>query len=227
MKAFKKFTLRGVNFFFLIVLLSSCLEDNFTDISLDDSIQWEPNWSVPVGEASMTVENYFNSLAYIDSFPIDTFFVYFEDSLYRLDVPVIETEEEIDFSLSELASAPSNILYLKIKVITENSFPASVKNQVYFYGENGVLIDSLFSSSETLKPGTIDAENARVVPSREITEVEIDTTRIDNIFQTDQLRIKSAIQLSPDDMKAVTFKESYDIHIKMGLQARLSISPSF
>lgn len=227
MKVLKKFTLQGVNFFFLIILFSSCLEDNFTDVSIDNSIKWEPNWSVPVGEASMTVENYFNALPYIDSFPIDTFFVYFEDSLYRLNLPQIVIEEDVDFSLSELSTDPSGILFLRIKTIAENSFPASVKNQIYFYSGSGVLIDSLFESPETLNPGVVDSENNRVSPSKAIFKVELDTTRIDNIFRTDFFRIKSAIQISTDDMEAVTFKESYDIHVKMGLQARLSINPSY
>ena len=226
MKFIRIFTLQGVNFFLIIFLFAACIEDDFSDVALDESVRWQPDISFPLGEASLNVNNYFSSLSVIDTFPIDTFFVFFQDSLHRLNIPAIEITENINFAMKQVASDPSFINYLKIKIIIDNSYPTRISTQLYFNDGNDKILDSLFADRKLIQPAEVTDEGISTSPVRKIIEVELDASRIDEIYQTESLYLYGLVQLSNENLDKIHFYKSYNIKIQLGLQAGLDIEPS-
>ncbi|MCF8336230.1 MAG: hypothetical protein K9H65_06480, partial [Bacteroidales bacterium] len=95
MNRYKKVIPVGVIFFIISMVLCSCLEDNLTDIRLDDDTRWKPDLSLPVGEKRLNVNEYFEEFTQIED---ATFPVYYENSLYELDEYGIESEGVVEYS---------------------------------------------------------------------------------------------------------------------------------
>jgi hypothetical protein len=229
MKNGKLFLNRAFARFFWIVLFlvffSSCIEDDFTNISGDDSLNWTPDISVPIGEGDIKANHYFNAYSIPDSFPVDSFPVYYLDSLYYVPNVQIADTFHLNFSMDQFSERREDIVYLSIRLAIRNRYPTNAEGQVYLY--NGPqLLDSLFNQKLKIDPGKVNDENRVVEPSYKQTDVYCDSTKIDNLYRADHAVVYGAIYVTNENLEQIRFYEEYSVNIQMGLQGELRVEPS-
>lgn len=219
------FTRAAARFFSLMVLVFiffSCIDKDFLNVRTGEDLQWKPNLSVPLGEGSLSVSSFFSQYQLPDTFPGDTFPVYFEDSLYYLDNEYITDTVNVAFAMTNLSDQRDNIEFLSIRTVFKNEFPTECKAQVYLVDDDQV-IDSLLPVDFTLKPATVD-EDGQVI-KRSFTKLDIpcDSLRIDRLYLTDYMHVSLAIKTTHETLWQVQFYERYVSQIQLGIQAGLKI----
>ena len=101
----------------------SCLEKPVDDIRLDNQTAWKPDLSLPIGKDTIKVNNYFEKFTIIDSFPRGIFPVYYEDSLFELDVLQIKSTRIMQGSLSDYVDSLRYVEYLSLHIRVWNTYP--------------------------------------------------------------------------------------------------------
>lgn len=210
---------------FILTISFSCVEDDFTDISVDDSVKWTPDISVPVGEGNIEIDHYFDTYSVPDSFAVDTFPVYYLDSLYYVPKIQIADTFHLNFSMDQFSENRDNIIYLSIRLAIRNGYPTESESQVYLY--NGAqLLDSLFNKKLKIAPGKVNDESRVVKSSYKQLDVFCDSTKIDNLYKADHAVVYGAIYVSNKNLEQIRFYEEYKVNIQMGLQAELRVKTS-
>lgn len=216
--------------FFSLILLwwfifPSCIDDNYSDIVLDDSLNWKPDLSVPVGEGDVEVDSYFSHHNIADSIPVDSFPVYYEDSLYYLVEKHIQDTFHLNYSMNQFIEERDNIQYLSLRLAIRNGYPTKAESQIYlYYGPQ--LLDSLFSEKLVIEPGEVDEEQDVYRPSYQQRDVPLDSSQIDNLYQADHAVFHGAIYVSNESLNEIKFYEDYKVNAQIGLQAKLKVQPS-
>ena len=209
----------------LLFVLSSCIDDNYSDIEIDDSINWEPNISVPVGEGSIRVDSYFGHHTFPDSIPVDSFLVYYEDNLFYLTDKRIQDTFHLNFTMDEFIEERENIKYLSLRLAIRNGYPTKTETQVYlYYGRE--LLDSLFSEKLIIDPGKVNKKQNVYQPSYIQHDVSLDSSEIDNLYRADHAVFQGAIYVTNEKLEEVKFYEDYNVNAQIGLQAKLRVHPS-
>jgi|GEM_PF-2191344 len=216
-------------FFSLILLwwfiLPSCIDGNYSDIVIDDSINWQPDISVPVGEGNIEVGSYFNHHSFQDSIPVDSFPVYYEDSLFNLAEKRIQDTFHLNFTMDEFIEERENIQHLSLRLSLRNGYPTKTESQVYlYYGRQ--LLDSLFSEKLIIEPGEVDEGQNVYRPSYIQHDVSLDSSEIDNLYRADHAVFHGAIYVTNENLEEIKFYEDYKVNAQIGLQAKLKVQPS-
>jgi hypothetical protein len=207
------------------LFIAACVDDDFTDISVNDSTRWTPDISVPVGEGDVKVAHYFEDYESPVSYPVDSFLVYFEDSLYYLPDQQITDTFHLNFTMDQFSENKDNILYLSLRLVIRNGYPTQVGTQVFLYG-GSQLLDSLFSEELIVKPGKVNKQEQVVEPSYKKIDVECDSTTIDNLYKADRAIVYGSVSVTNENLEKVKFYEDYEVNIQMGVQAKLKVNPS-
>jgi hypothetical protein len=174
----------------------------------------------------LAVNDYFEDFAIVDTFPIDTFPVFYEDSLFFLNVIHIETSDSLEFNMESVSRQAENIEYLNIRLIIENGYPTSSLAQVFFENESGLLIDSLLPSRKFIKPGKVNEKEKVIESSYNKVNVEFNKSRIRSLYEADKIRFYASVLVTSDDLQTVKFYQEYKVKAKMGIQAKLKMEPS-
>ncbi len=216
-------------FFLLLVLwlfiLPSCIDDNYSDIVIDDSLNWKPDLSVPVGEGDVELNSYFEHHSFYDSIPLDSFLVYYEDSLYYLDKKRIQDTFHLNFSMNQFIEEKDKIQYLSLRLAIRNGYPTKTETQVYlYYGRQ--LLDSLFSEKLIIEPGEVDEEHNVYRPSYQQVDVPLDSSEINNLYKADHAVFHGGIYVTNESLEEIKFYEDYKVNAKIGLQAKLKVNPA-
>jgi hypothetical protein len=201
------------------------MDDGFTDISVDDSLNWTPDISVPVGEGDIKVDQYFDKYSLPGSFPVDTFPVYYMDSLYYVPKIQIADTFHLNYSMDKFSENRDNIVYLSLRLTTRNSYPTESKSQVYLY-QGPRLLDSLFNQKLRIDPGKVNDEYKVIESSYKQVDVYCDSTKIDNLYKADHAVVYGAISVTNENLEQIRFYEDYKVNVQMGLQAELKVKPS-
>lgn len=112
------------------------------------------------------MNNYFEKFTIVDSFPRGTFPVYYEDSLFELDVYQIKTTHTMQGSLSGYVDSVSYIDYLSLHIRVWNTYPTDGKVQVYFRNASEFIVNSLFDAPKNIDNGKPNPEGKVVQPNK-------------------------------------------------------------
>ncbi|MGM0530773.1 MAG: hypothetical protein ACQER7_05430 [Bacteroidota bacterium] len=220
----------GVIFFFMSMALFSCVEDNLTDIRWDRENHWKPDLSVPIGDDTVNVDNYFEQYQEFDDIPGTIFPLYYEDSLYRLVDSQIGTEDSLDYSLADHINSSRYIEYLSIHVRTWNTYPTKSRVQLYFRkmkDGNWIVLDSLFDAPKIIESGEVDEERKVIRPAKQEFNVALDQKQIDEIvYPSENLLVKAFISVTAEDLDTVRFDSDYEIRMEAAARVKLNIRPS-
>lgn len=211
--------------FFVLIFTSSCIDDDFKDITVDDSLKWTPDLSAPVGEGNIEIDHYFDAYSMPDSFPVDTFPVYYRDSLYNLPKLQIADTFHLNFSMDQFSENRDNIIYLSIRLAVRNGYPTETESQVYLY-KGSSLLDSLFKERLKISPGKVNEASEVIESSYEQVDVYCDSTKIDNLYKADHAVVYGAVSVKNENLEQIRFYEEYRVNVQMGLQAELKVKPS-
>ncbi|MBS3775302.1 MAG: hypothetical protein V5A47_03430 [Bacteroidales bacterium] len=220
----------GVILFFVSMALFSCVEDNFTDIRWDPEDHWKPDLSVPIGDDTVDVNNYFKQYREFGDMPGTIFPVYYEDSLYPLIDARIATEDSFDYSLANHISSSRYIEYLSIHLRTWNTYPTESRVQMYFRKKKDgdwIVLDSLFEASQIIESGEVDEENKVIRPAKQEFSAAFDQEQIDEIvYPSENLLVKAYISVTTEDLDTVRFYSDYAIRMEATARVKLNIRPS-
>lgn len=118
----------------------------------------------------------------------------------------------IDFSNFDAVSE------VEFKLVTENNLPMEVKLQGVFIDEQGVVIDSLFSQSESLiLAAPVDAEGEVLAPAKNTQYIPVGAEKFDRLRQAANLLIYAAFSTTENGTKSVKVYSDQDVRILMGM----------
>lgn len=230
MASLKRIIPIGVIFFFVSMALFSCVEDNLTDIRWDPEDHWKPDLSVPIGDDTVDVDNYFEQYQEFGDIADTIFPVYYEDSLYRLIDSQIGTEDSLDYSLADHINSSRYIEYLSIHVRTWNTYPTQSRVQLYFRkvkDGNWIVLDSLFDEPKTIESGEVDEERKVIRPAKQEFNATFDRKLIDEVvYPSENLLVKAYISVTAEDLDTARFYSEYEIRMEAAARVQLNIQPS-
>jgi len=223
--AFNRALARFFLFFLTGLLFSSCMEDNFANIKVGDSMKWEPSVSVPVGRGSLDVNNFFDTYQLPDSVALDSLPVFYEDSLYYISQIRIVDTFQIAFSMSNFSEERDYINRLAFRFTLRNGYPTKTESQVYFKSGTEIL-DSLFTEKLEIPPGNVDENQEVSQVSFYQKDIPFDSARIDELYKATEAVFWGAVFVTRDELSDIRFYKDYEVHVQMGVKAELNIVPS-
>jgi hypothetical protein len=112
-------------------------------------------------------------------------------------------------------------------VNTYNDFPLDVEMQLLFMDSSQVVIDSLFTNGQSfvLKGAPIGPAPAlrTSTPSHTVTEVFVDSERLNNLGKAKEMIIRGRLTTNNDGFDLVKVYQDYEIELKLGVKAKLQI----
>ena len=167
----------------------------------------------------MKLNSYFEHLSSYDSIPIDSFLVYYEDSLYYIDEKRIQDTFHLNFSMNQFIEEKDNIQHLSLRLTIRNGYPTKAETQVYLYYGRQVL-DSLFSEKLVIEPGEVNEEHNVFRPSYQQHDVPLDFSKINNLYRADHSVFHGWFYVTTESLEEIKLYEDYKVNAKIGLQAK-------
>ena len=223
MKGYRRIIPAGMISFLLMALFLSCVDDNYSDIRIDDSTRWKPDLSLPLGEGTLDVNDFFSGYSQIDSIPGDTSRVVFDDSLFNLHQVSIQTDYSFDYSLDQFIDSAAHIDRATIYIRVWNHYPTACRMQLYLNNEALEPVDSLFDEPARVDPGRINAEGIVTQPNKHLFEVALNRKDIETLFDAGNIRVAGEVFLFNDELEQVAFYSDYYIRLEAFLRVRLNI----
>lgn len=132
-------------------------------------------------------------------------------------------QDTIDFSLDTI----DNVESMKFKFNLLNGFPINAYMQVYLADSNHVVLDSLLQPMQRVIAAGITgpAPDYKVTtPTRKITEVTLDKSRLEKIFRTKYLILKAEVETANGGTTTVKIYSDYFIDVKIGTRTQLKVT---
>ncbi len=225
MTILKRIIPAGMIAFLLSIALFSCVEDNFENIRWDEADHWKPELSVPLGDGSVDVNNYFEQYNLPDFFPDDTFPVFYEDSRYSLIEGQIATRDSFEYSLADQINSSRYIEWMTVHFRVWNTYPTSGKVQVYFR-EGPTTLLTLFEEPKTIEAASPDEEGrVRRAVTQEF-EVVFDEEAIEHVYEGNNFLVEASISVTREDLDSIRFYEDYEIRMEAAAGVKLNVRPS-
>ena len=211
-------------FLFLSVLaFNSCIDDNFTDI--DTSITYDTDASLPLGNVSLLMESFMDTIILVPIPDDDTTLFFLYDSVYYYSPGKIKLSTSGYFSLAPFENDTVKITSLMFRTNAVNGIPAEIDHQLYFADTSNTIIDSLYSTGPMrIEPAPTDDEG-NVTGTYEIWKVENDLSpaMIDKISETQYIFLSAELIIPDSQHDTIPFYSSQDIWIQIGIRVGLKI----
>lgn len=223
----------------ILTVFISCIDENITNIS--DSLELNQSYSLPVGDVSYTINEYFKTLdtlqfdtVQVDTLQIDTLatplsdtidLVEFNDTLYANVKYLLDTSIDTEFDFGEINEDLEKIKAITFVFIVDNDFPTDTWTQVYFIDESENHIDSLFIDGPLLiSAPELDNDGFPVERPPEIKVCPISDNLIDNMASIRFIRIFSIVRTIRPDVDIVKFYSEYNIDFHIGVRVELQFN---
>lgn len=145
-----------------------------------------------------------------------------EDSYFLVSVDVelplngsvnnLVLQDTIDVDLTDLEDATS----AEFKNVIANDFPADISIQSYFFTEDGVLIDSLFTDRLLMPAAAVGADGKAGNGAEVITYENFDEARLLNVQKTKKMLVNVKINTEQASNGPLWIFNSYGINFKVG-----------
>ncbi len=159
----------------------------------------------------------------------ENFFIHRDARLkgqFAMDIPLalefngFKLEEEFTFDGGSIAEAEAAVFLLRV----DNGFALDAATQVYFYDNQGELLDSLFTAPETIVAAPeVDDFGVATSSVEKVTEIVLDPTQIATIAKSRSARVE--LKLYSATTGAQFTKLFYDNSIGVKLGARVTVKP--
>ena len=142
--------------------------------------------------------------------------------------------DTIEIPLDEVDNLADNIERGLLRINTVSQFPVDGILKLYFADENYNVLDSVLTDGSFLiRSGVVaettpfDGNTFRVVaPTQTNTDVELDSTRINNLFQSKYLFLSSDLTSSNDAQNNIKVFTDDNIEVRIGLRVKLKADPT-
>ena len=212
-------------FLFLSVLaFNSCIDDNFTDI--DTSITYDTDASLPLGNVSLLMESFMDTIILVPIPDDDTTLFFLYDSVYYYSPGKIKLSTSGYFSLAPFENDTVKITSLMFRTNAVNGIPAEIDHQLYFANADSIVIDSLYSLGPMkIEPAPTD-DDGNVTQPYEIWEEDsppFSEEMIDKISETQYIFLSAELIIPDSQHDTIPFYSSQDIWIQIGIRVGLKI----
>jgi len=127
--------------------------------------------------------------------------------------------------LSTTLPVPEEIEQLIVQLNITNSFPVTLKPQVYLLDENRIMLDSLFNGSEEIKGATDTNGDGKADPYiQDPLYIDLPRKKIDAMGETHYLITKGELTTTDYPSTDVKFFSTYYLDYIVGLIAHLKIN---
>ncbi|MFO7669397.1 MAG: hypothetical protein R6W31_07040 [Bacteroidales bacterium] len=197
-----------------MLLVTSCMQDNFDLDLLSDEKEIEPGLVVPLIFGSFNMDDLAEVMDTVDYSLEDEngvpYYLVYPDTIYWVD-------ESVDF-ISGLNQ--DVVTYLQLKVNSVNELAIRMALQVYLEDENHVVLDSLFDDRGiVLDPAQIDSNGKLVNVTVDESSSTFDAYKISILGDIAYLRIKAGMHAAKGEADFVKIYSSYSINYEMSLTA--------
>ncbi|MBN2610289.1 MAG: hypothetical protein JXB00_01910 [Bacteroidales bacterium] len=207
---------------FLLVLITTagCFEDTIENIS--DSVLINSSYSLPVGEVTYQVNDYFEALGSFNIPWPDS--VAYNDIVYPNYTDIVEKTDIKQFDFANLGGNIEKIKSITLRIIIENGYPTEARAQVYFTNYFS-LYDPLFPAGvETIPPATVDQNGIVTQPYTVIKDILLDEYMLENLTGYTNIEIIGQVATKKPDTRIVKFYTDYKLKIHIGLRAELEFN---
>jgi len=208
---------------FIFLAGTSCLDENFDDIRLDDSGFWEPVVAIPLGNGRLDINDFFAGYILPDSIPGDTNRVFFDDEDYILADHQIEAEYSFDYSVYHYLDSPEQVRYAKFFLRLENYYPTACSMQIYLEDASGQAVDSIFDAPPTAAPAETGDDGQVIEPSSQLFSVDLDSADVQTLFDGSRIRAVGKLILWEEKQEDVYIYSSQFIHLTVFMRLGLRL----
>jgi len=112
-----------------------------------------------------------------------------------------------------------NVDFAEFRLNTENSIPLEVAMQLYFADDNGLILDSLFTTDEIiLAAAPVDATGEVNGTTEKFTEIPKSAVEFNQLKTATQLFLKASFQTSNQGTVPVRVLSDQSVELKMGMK---------
>lgn len=210
-----------------VIFLTSCINSTITNI--DDSLVYNPEFSIPLGYDTLSFEQMeeeilvldlpIDTAALPDSFPIlqyNDFFYYFSDTLSQTFITALD--------FSNIVNDTYVIKQATIRLNFSNGFPNKIGFKLEFEAQNNLPLFTLFEDDRPLvvEAAELDSEGDVVAPFL-LYKYDIPLSEEQISLLSDARYISTTINIYPpsDEVELVKFYPDYDIGFQVGIRIEI------
>lgn len=129
-----------------------------------------------------------------------------------LSMSAFVLDDTVSFSYTETEQS-ARVKKGTVHVFTDNGFPFDAALQLYLLDENGIQLDSLFSTASVIKPGKLDDQLNVIENGKAHLTLEMPENRIELLNRTKRIRIR-AIMNTAGSPSLVKIYDTYKLGVK-------------
>jgi hypothetical protein len=219
-----------INGILTAILMSSmaCIDNSAKHIN--NSVYFNPSYSLPIGPAAITAGKIFNSNHFqkVDTSAIDDtvgFFLY-DSAFYDAKPGYVDTTISKYFDFSTLSDKLDVTKSLMIRLNVINGFPTTILVQLYFENGNQQTLDSLVISGP-LKIESANSNSEGIVTSPFILnnyDTYLDRSEIEMLKQVRVLRLFVRVETINPDVPFIKLYPDYRIDLDLALRIELDMN---
>ena len=200
----------------MIIISSSCVKEDFSKIN--ESFQWNPEFSAPVGYKTLTLTNNYPGF---DSTQLDyDFITQFPD--WAIEEFII-LQDTVNFDFSSSFDETEYIEKLLFRLNSWNSFPVNTDFNLYFAESSYVIVDSI---NVSLEPGEVNNEGEVILVATKTQDFTFEKNRIENLGNVNFIILIGEINNFQPDTSFLKYYPDCFIKFQLGVQAKLNIEIS-
>ncbi len=202
-------TVKNILLFISISILGSCSGDDPTKIS--ENFLWEPTYSFPVSQVDIGVENFKDSLSFLE---------------YYTENEEVIINDTIDFSYGNVADYIDKIQTLLYRFYIVNEFPSDIELYAFFYDETGNQIGSgsVFEESpEFIDIPQIDIEGNITEAIEATLDIDITEEYIDSYRDLSKVILVLHFKDLNTEENIINRLNDYSVSVSLGIRAELSV----
>lgn len=198
-------------------LFTGCYKEKI--ISISDSVQINSSYSLPIGEITYQVNDYFEGLDTVSYFTLDS--VAYNDTIYPNITRVINKIDIESFDIANLIGNTDNIKSITFRLIIINGFPTKCRIQTYLTSFPD-LTDSLFENgAETVPPAYIDQQGMVIEPSITLKDIPVSPLMLENLPDYTFINVRGEVSTTRQDIRIVRFFPYYELRIHIAVRIEM------
>ena len=211
-------------------IATACLDNFNRDL---ETIYYNPSYSVPIGPLSYSMPDIMPYLAIPEPIPDisalpDTFdlpIMIYDDTLYFVNPERgYDTVFYEQFDVTSIIEQTEYIVSIMFRSNISNGLPVNTLLQVYYLGNDGTVIDSLYNEGRIQIPtAEVNERDSVLIPYATTIDTYLDEEEIQSILQASQLALYIHLQTYRPDSDTLRVYSYQEFNAQLGLLAELLV----